>query len=196
MKLNYFLLLFFTVILYSCSVKRFIPENETLYEGATFEINSEEKVADINIIKQELQAVLRPQPNSSKLGLLAHYKVETGKPGFIYRFIDKRLGEEPVYQSDVDVKNTENLILNRLENLGFFYSTVVSEIKKEEKTSEVVYTVKLAKPYLMETYQLDSDSLTIHTEIQKTLDQSFIKKGERFNLAKLKVYNQSHSILM
>ena len=39
----------------------------------------------------------------------------------------------------------------------------------------------------METYQLDSDSLTIHTEIQKTLDQSFIKKGERFNLAKLKV---------
>ncbi|WP_430409360.1 BamA/TamA family outer membrane protein [Kordia sp.] len=187
MKLNYFLLLFFAVILYSCSVKRFIPENKTLYEGATFKINSEEDVADDDTIKNELQAVLRPQPNSSRLGLLAHYKVETGKPGFIYRFIDKRLGEEPVYQSDVDVENTEDLILNRLENLGFFYSTVTSEIKKDEKTSEVIYTIKLAKPYTMATYQLETDSLSIHKEIQKTLNQSFIKKGERYNLARLKV---------
>ncbi|WP_046755420.1 translocation and assembly module lipoprotein TamL [Kordia jejudonensis] len=187
MKRNYFLLLFFVIVLYSCSVKRFIPENETLYEGATFKIESKEEIADDQAIKEALQEVLRPQPNSSKLGLLAHYKVETGKPGFIYRFIDKRLGEEPVYQSDVDISNTENLILNRLENLGFFYSSVTSEIIKNDKTSEVVYTIQLAKPYTMETYQLAADTLSIHKEIQKTLDQSFIKKGERFNLARLKV---------
>ncbi|QHI36322.1 Outer membrane protein assembly factor BamA [Kordia antarctica] len=187
MKLNYFILLFFAVILYSCSVKRFIPENETLYKGATFKIDSEEKIKDQKIIEEELQAILRPQPNTSKLGLLAHYKVENGNPGFIYRFINKKLGEDPVYQSDVDIKKTENFILNRLENLGFFYSKVTSEIKKGSKKSEVIYTIELKQPYVMETYQLETDTLSIHKEIQKTLPESFIKKGERFNLAKFKI---------
>ncbi|WP_452232082.1 translocation and assembly module lipoprotein TamL [Lacinutrix sp. MEBiC02595] len=187
MKLKHYSILFLICIVCSCSVNKFIPENETLYHGATFKINSEEKIKDLAAIKDELQAVLRPQPNSSKLGVLARYKVAKGKPGFIYRFIDKKLGEDPVYQSNVDINKTENLILNRLENLGFFFSTVTSEIKTGTKKSEVVYTIEVKQPYRMETYQLDSDSLSIYKEIQKTLSESFIKKGDRFNLSNLKI---------
>ncbi|WP_452228468.1 translocation and assembly module lipoprotein TamL [Lacinutrix sp. MEBiC02404] len=187
MKLKHYAILFLICIVCSCSVNKFIPENETLYHGATFKITSEEKIKDLTAIKEELQAVLRPQPNSSKLGVLARYKVAKGNPGFIYRFIDKKLGEDPVYQSNVDIQKTENLIVNRLENLGFFFSTVTSEIKTGTKKSEVVYTIEVKQPYRMETYQLDSDSLSIYKEIQKTLSESFIKKGDRFNLSNLKI---------
>ncbi|EDP97904.1 BamA/TamA family outer membrane protein [Kordia algicida OT-1] len=187
MKLNYFLLLLLGIMVCSCSVTRFIPEDETLYEGATFNLEAKEELSDYSTVEQELQAVLRPQPNSSKIGLYAHYKVTKDSAGFFYKFINKRIGQEPVYQSDVDVNQTEELIINRLENLGFFYSTVTSEIKEEEKTSKVHYDIKLAKPYTMETYQLDTDSLPIYKDIKVTLPEAFIKKGERFNLSKLKV---------
>jgi len=39
----------------------------------------------------------------------------------------------------------------------------------------------------METYQIDSDTLPIYREIAKTLKESTIKKGDRFNLANLKI---------
>ncbi|MDN3667417.1 BamA/TamA family outer membrane protein [Algibacter miyuki] len=187
MRLKIFFIFTILLLMYSCGIKRFIPENETLYTGATFKMASEEKIKEIKSVEEELQAVLSPQPNDSKLGLLARYKVEQGKPGFLYRFIDKKIGQAPVYQSSVDVSKTENLIINRLENLGFFYSTVNSEIKKGTKKSEVVYTVKLKEPFKMETFQLDSDTVAIYKEIKKTLNESVLKKGERFNLAKLKI---------
>lgn len=186
MRLKPYTGLLLAFIICSCSVSRFIPENETLYQGSSFKISTEEKIKDLAAIEAELQTVLTPKANSSKLGLRAHYKVETGKPGFIYRFINKKIGEKPVYQSNVNTNKTENLILNRLGNLGFFYSSVSSEIKRKKKTSEVVYSVKLAQPYVMETYQLDTDTLPIYKEIAKSIDESFIKKGDRFNLANLK----------
>ena len=186
MRLKIFFIFTILLLMYSCGIKRFIPENETLYTGATFKMTSEEKIKEIKSVEEELQAVLSPQPNDSKLGLLARYKVEQGKPGFLYRFIDKKIGQAPVYQSSVDVSKTENLILNRLENLGFFYSTVSSEIKKGTKKSEVVYTVKLKEPFKMETFQLDSDTVAIYKEIEKTLNESVLKKGERLIWLSLK----------
>lgn len=178
--------MFFACVIYSCSVKRFIPENETLYKGSNFKFETEEKIRNLKAIQEELQSVLKPKPNSSKLGLLARYKVQKEKPGFIYRFIDKKIGEDPVYLSNIDIETTKSIIINRLENLGFFYSTVTSEIIKGSKKSEVIYTVSIKPSYVMETYQLNTDTLSIYKEIEKTLNKSLLKKGERFNLANLK----------
>ena len=91
MKLNYFLLLLLGIMVCSCSVTRFIPEDETLYEGATFNLEAKEELSDYSTVEQELQAVLRPQPNSSKIGLYAHYKVTKDSAGFFYKFINKRI---------------------------------------------------------------------------------------------------------
>ncbi|WP_027395085.1 BamA/TamA family outer membrane protein [Aquimarina latercula] len=181
------LILFLFLILCSCSIQRFIPENETLYDGASFTITSEKKIKNLKKLEEELQGVLRPQPNTSKLGLLAHYKVEKGTAGFVYKFINKKIGEAPVYRSNVDINRTENLLLNRLENSGFFYSRVSSEVKKRNKKSSIHYGITLKEPYSLETYQLETDTLPIHKEIQKTFSETVIRKGQRFDLANLKI---------
>ena len=174
----------------SCNVNRFIPDDETLYTGSSFKIFAEAKLKDKTVVQEELQAVLKPQPNSTKLGLYAHYKANKDKPSFLFKFINKKIGEKPVYQSSVDINKTENLILNRLENLGFFYSSVSSEIKKNDKRSRVKYKVNVKAPYVMETYQMDKDTLAIIKEIEKTLSNSVIEKGGRFNLENLKLERQ------
>ncbi|WP_010182349.1 translocation and assembly module lipoprotein TamL [Aquimarina agarilytica] len=187
MKIIFPLFLFMVLFITSCNINKFIPKGETLYTGASFNITAEEKLKNKTNIEATLAALQRPQPNSNKLGLYAHYKTQKEKPNFIYKFINKKIGEAPVYQSDVDVQKTENLIVNRLENLGFFYSNVSSKIKKTNKRSRVKYNITVKEPYTLATFQLDNDSLPILNEIQQTLKETYLKKGDRFDLNKLKL---------
>lgn len=187
MKLNFILYGLLIITLFSCSVRRFIPEEESLYKGASFKFSSDTKIKNRSEIEAELQAVLIPKPNTSKLGLLAHYKSEKRKTNFIYKFINKKIGEKPVYFSNVNTEKTERLILNRLENLGFFYSKVTSTVKKGSKKTSIAYQLKLKESYKLETYQLATDTLAIYKHIQEELTTSILKKENRFNLAKLKL---------
>ncbi len=186
------------LVLQSCSVKKFIPEGELLYTGADLNVEEEQDtvVQPIDEVTSELQSVITPEPNGKFLGmrpaLYFHYKAQKKNPGFINKFLNKKIGEEPVYLSDVETTQTEELLKNRVENRGFFYSRVSSEVTKNEdkKTGSVAYTVKLPKPYRLKTYQLDSDSLLVYQEIQKMLPDSPIEKGMRFDLPSLKLERQ------
>lgn len=175
---------------FGCGVKKFIPEDEYLYTGAKLELESESDIKDINEVTAEVEDLLRPEPNRKILGmyigLWAHFKAEKEKPGFINRFLDKRLGEGPVYFSQVNPPETEELILNRLENRGFFYSTTSSEVNRKDKFASVDYTVSVSKPYLLDTVLVDRDSMEIDREIIKLMEETDLTKGTRFDLSKLK----------
>lgn len=174
----------------SCSVKKFIPEGERLYTGADLSLESEESLKDYKEVKSELEGLVRPEPNTKILGmyfgLWAHYKGSKEKPGFINRFLKKKLGEEPVYFSKVDPGKTEELIINRLENKGFFYSTATSEVKRGEKFASVDYLVKLTRPYKLRNFIIDRDSLEIDKEIKILMEDTELKEGVRFDLSLLK----------
>jgi len=182
-------LTFILLLGFGCSVKKFIPEDEYLYTGANLNLESESKIDDIKEITEEVQDLLRPEPNRKiagmYMGLWAHYKAEKEKPGFINRFLNKKLGEEPVYFSTVSPSNTEDLILNRLENRGFFYSSTHSEVNRKGKFADVDYTVNVSNPYLLDTVLVDRDSMEIDREIIKLMEDTELKPGTRFDLSKL-----------
>ena len=170
----------------SCSVKKFIPEDELLYKGASLEVDHPKDLKDFKAVEEELEGLLRPEPNSKFLGmyvgLWAHYKNQKEKPGFINRFLNKKFGEEPVYFSDVDPARTEELILNRLENRGFFYGTASSEVNRGNKFAEVSYFAEVSHPYALTELVLERDSLPIEHEIKELLADSELKEGSRFDL--------------
>lgn len=180
----------------SCGVKQYIPEDELLYTGSELKLDSETKIKDRKRLKEELENLFYPEPNSKflgmRLGLWAHYKAQKEKPGFINRFINKKIGEEPVYLSDVNIPQTEELINNRLENRGFFRNEVVSSENRDEKTASVKYTATVRQPYTLKTYQLDTfDSVPgyekqLYEEIKSNLDETIIKPDARYDLALLK----------
>ncbi len=195
MKTKYiyiFLIPVIVIILQACNVKRFVPEGEILYTGAKVEISSDTLVKDMDKVQDEMEDLIRPEPNSkilgSRLGLLVHYKSQRENPGFINKFLNKRIGEEPVYESDVNTIRTEDLIRNRLENRGFFFSTVGSDMeeKPEKKTAEAKYVIKLTEPYLLENFIVDKDSLPIYNDIELTLPETNIKEEMRFDLSALR----------
>ncbi len=190
------LLAVISVLCYSCSVERFIPEDEFLYTKETVELTPDSVVNDIDNIKLDLQNALRPEPVSSFLGgypgLYFHYKANREKPGFINRFLNKKFGQEPVYDTDIQTYEMEQILLNRLENKGFFYSVATSEIVRDttNKEAEAIYRLRLSKPYRLKTYQLDTDSLGVYKQIQNSLSESLLKKDMRFDLSAMKAERQ------
>ncbi|WP_121665403.1 translocation and assembly module lipoprotein TamL [Mesonia aquimarina] len=194
-KITYSLFLFCFVLFYSCSVKKFIPEDELLYTGADVKLIDTLKIKNKTGLTTELNNLLVPKPNSKvlgmRLGLYFHYKAQREKPGFINKFLNKKIGEEPVYFSEIEIPQTEDLIQNRLGNNGFFNSQISSAVKKDSaaKQAKVNYEVALAKPYTLEKFQLEKDtldSLAIYKAIEASFSKSIIKKGMRFNLDAMK----------
>lgn len=173
------------LFLAGCSIKKYIPEDELLYTGASLDVDAP-KVKDFKQVEEELQEVLQPEPNSKFLGmhigLWAYYKSQKDKPGFIVRFLNKKFGQEPVYFSDVNPERTEDLIINRLENRGFFYGETSSETIRGEKFAKVKYYAKVGLPYVLNDFRLDRDSLTVEHDIRDILAESEIKEGSRFDL--------------
>ncbi|MDP5061691.1 MAG: BamA/TamA family outer membrane protein, partial [Maribacter sp.] len=178
------------LITYSCGIEKYIPEGEQLYTGAELEIISESELKDLKEVKTELFGLIEPYPNTTFLGmkpaLFFHYKAQREKPGFLFKFLNKSFGEEPVYFSNVNTERVEELILNRLDNNGFFYSRSTSETFVDSNFVSVKYSATLPAPYVLENYNLESDSLPIYKEIQKMLPETALVKGDRFDLDLLK----------
>lgn len=177
--------------LYSCSIKKYIPEGERLYTGATVLIKPDSIINNENLLKAELESVLLPEPNSTflglNLGLYYHYKNQKEKPGIINKWLNKKFGEKPIYESDVEPFEVEKLLINRLENRGFFYSRATSNMEETEYKASVDYTIKLRKPYTMATYEQDSMPFPIYKDLQKTFKETRFDKGMRFDLSNLKL---------
>ena len=191
----FLILLFHAVFFQSCSVKKHIPEGELLYTGGQVVIQNESEVEKSEAIRKKAQEVVMPNPNSKFLGmrpgLYFYYKMQQENPGFINKFFYKQFGEEPVYASSVRTDEVEDIILNRLENNGFFYSHISTEMHEyeETKTAEAVYNIELAEPYVLanKMYEIEKDSLQLYEEIEAIMTETLIEPGMRFDLEALKL---------
>lgn len=194
MKFKFKIILVFVAILFamqSCAVKKFIPEGERLYTGATVEIKSDSIIENESQLKSVLKEAFRPKPNKKFLGIQPglhfYYKMQQEKPGFINRFLYKKIGEKPVYQSDVKPYEVQEILLNRLENRGFFYSSATSQFEEKEKEASVEYTVSVPTPYTMASYKVDTLTQPIYSEIKRSAEESKLTNGMRFDLSNMKM---------
>lgn len=193
-KYRFLMIVFTLMALYACSVKKYIPKDELLFRGGKVSIQDTLKFKGKSGLENELQSLLYPEPNKRilgvYLGLRYHFKAQKEKPGFVIRFLNKKFGEEPVYFSDVDIESTEDLMENRLQNSGFFDGKIATSIRKDSssRTVKTNYTVVIGKPYELENYviEIDSidklDSLPIYYELNNSLSETILKKGSRYDL--------------
>jgi outer membrane protein insertion porin family len=189
-----FIVFFFGILLYSCTITKYIPKGERLYSGATIAVEADSTIKNINDLKSELKSILRPEPNSKFLGmhpgLFYYYKNQKEKPGFINRWLYKQIGEKPVYQSDIKPFEIEAILRNRLENKGFFYSTASSMFTEKKMEASINYDVKVAAPYKMASFKIDSMPSTLFEDVKRVTSTSNFKKHMRFDLSRMKLERQ------
>ena len=172
----------------SCSNTKYLKEGQKLYTGAKIKIEGDSiSKREKSELKVELEEDLTPKPNSTILGLrpkLFFYNI-TKEPekqkGFRY-WMKYKLGEEPVLLSQVDQEFNREILVNHSENKGYFNAKSKSETKEKDKKANVIYTVTPKERYYINQVTFPKDSTLINSEIQKTTDKSFLKKGDPFDL--------------
>ncbi len=172
-----------------------MPEGELLLDGyeLTLDVDSAATIKDKAQLKAALDDVLSPPANPTFLGLRPglyyHYKVKRDSGGFIARFLNRKIGTTPVYLSDVEEEATSDLLRNRLENRGFFFSNISTSHTDlpEKKLATVHYDIKVPQPYTMQSYAIARDSIAFNTILENLIKNSPIKKGSRFDLSALKL---------
>ena len=183
--------LFFIVLLLmtGCTAMKYVPDTEVLYTGAEIKLKPHGKVRAKNHIKDLMDQNVSPKPNTSILGMrpgLWFYYI-AGIPekekGFRY-FVKNKLGQVPIYMSDVDAERTSKMIKGHLINNGYFQAEVKSETKIKNKKGKVVYTASVHRPYRLKNIEYPKSD-RIFANIDSIRQDSYLKIGQRYNLERL-----------
>jgi outer membrane protein insertion porin family len=180
--------LFICLLLASCTGTSHLPKGERLYTGATIQLESTEKVRKGNI-KAIAEAAVRPEPNSSYLGIrpqLCLYMAAGENPKSKFKLWLQKTGQAPVLMSNINPTATSSILDAQLFNLGIFNSVTTFKIIEKKHTASVIYTCFIHKPYTVKefVYTITDDSLS--SIILSDRGNSIVKPGEDYNLDILK----------
>lgn len=177
------------LLLVGCSNTRFLPVGEDLYVKGEVEIDTDTIPEQyIKPLTEELEELLRPKPNSKFLGMrpqLYIYNVVDSpkKENSIKGWLKYKVGEPPVLLSDVNREYNQNLLRNRLENLGFFNAEVGSDTTVRNRRATVTYTASPGIIYRINSVTFETDSSELGRAIEATVEESLLRVGRPFNLS-------------
>lgn len=191
-NINLYILLFILMLFASCSNTKYLKEGENLYVKGQVELNND-TIPDRyrEPLIERLEGVLRPRPNKKFLGLKAklYFYNIAGQPkknkGFKH-WLKNKAGEPPVLLQDVNVAYNENLVRNRLENIGFFNAYVTTDTTIKSKKATLNYVATTNKIYRINkvTYEADTTTL-IGKELKKAEEGSLLVPGRPYNLDRI-----------
>lgn len=190
-KLRYILVILFALFFSACSTTKYLGPNQKLYTGGEVKIQDKDiKKSEAGALKDELEALLRPQPNSSILGLRVklwiYDKTRTNKRRGLRHYINTHLGEPPVLVSSVDIEKNASILQNRLQNVSYFLAQVNGDTISKKKTAKVVYTVQAGPSYHYRSITFPKDNDDLDTAVAGTSKETLLKPGDKYNLDVIK----------
>jgi len=165
----------------SCSINKFIPPGKRLLKRYEIKYTDKKNKA---IDNSEVKAYLRPKANAHFLGMyynLNIYYLSKVYPTKFYKWLNKKLGEDPIYIDDVDPEMLAKKIKRFLENSGFFDTKISYEIINNRKKSRVIFTIDPGEPYLISSTSYDISDSAIKHFVLKDTALSLIKTGDIYN---------------
>lgn len=173
----------------ACNTTKFVPDGDYLYTGGSVKIEETTvKKQQRKIIEEDLNSVLRPRPNSSILGLkpkLWIYNISHNAKGAPLKWI-KGWGQAPVLFSSVHVDYNTDLILNRLENRGFFLASSSADTSIRAKKASLTYHTRTGPQYMIDSVTFETDSSDLGKAVTATAPKTLLRKGEPYNLDVIK----------
>ncbi len=97
----------------------------------------------------------------------------------------KRIGEPPVIIDTAETNESINNLKAYYNTKGYFNNTGSYEIiNDKKKRAKIEYSITLNKPYIIDTIQKNITSPELDSIYKNASRQSFVKKGEQFDLEK------------
>ncbi len=176
------------LVISSCSANKYLPTGELYYEGSDIHMESANKIEgeDKHETEDDIREVFRVDPNMKVLGArprvwFHHLAGEVKKEkGFKY-WMKYKLGEKPVYLSQVDIAATQRLVGNRLTVNGFFEYDLSYEIDSGRHAASIKYNARVNQAYRMDSIApFEPDSLPVIKTLN-SYENSQLRPGTRYD---------------
>src|SRR6201996_300681 len=185
-KLRYLYILII-VLISACSTTKYLVPGQKLYTGSDVKITDKNvSKSDAKALANEMKALVRPQPNSSILGLRVklylYERYKTPKKRGLKHYISTHLGEPPVLIGAVDVDKNGSIMQNRLQNEGYFLAEGSGDTVSKKKTARAIFTIQTGPAYKYRSITFPKGSDDLDTAIAGTSPKTLLKPGAKFNL--------------
>lgn len=189
------LLYFLSIIFFaSCSATKDLHDNQNLYYGSKIKIESTTHKMPKNQQKDfqdELQALLRPKPNSKFLGMPIKLWIYNSfnprhKSKGLGHWIQTKLGEPPVIAATSALEKNRAVFQNRMENRGFFRDTVTFDTTVKNRKLTAIYTVTVGDRYRIRNVTFPGDSSAISKRIARISKNTLLKPKRPYDLDNIK----------
>jgi len=185
--------LFLTILFFSaCSNTKYLKNGETLYVGSSIKYTAADSSgkAEKAVLKDELKALVLPKPNSKILGLrvkLWFYNIAGTPRGKGLRYlIRNKLGEPPVLGLDINFEKNRNIMVNRLQNRGYFRSRVDFDTVSKHKRTSAIFTTRPGWQYMTDTVSFPKDSSGLSATIRTISRRTRLERGKAYDLDVIK----------
>ena len=183
--LNIIILCLISFLLASCSIRKYVPDNEMILKNNIVEIHSK----DVDFNKSDITPYIAQSSNNKFLGLMpltwVYYKTEKNKDNKIISWINKTIGETPVYFDNEMKEKSVVQISKYLNDIGYFNSGISTKIKNKRGISKVYYGIYPAKPYIIDTISYKIADSTIYNYVKEIEETLPVKEGDIYNAFKL-----------
>ena len=164
----------------SCSVNKFIPENQYLLDEVKI-------VSDTKEVKPSLfNSYLRQNPNAKwfnmvKIPMYIYGASGTDSTKRVNRFF-RKIGDAPViYNADVAMKSKEE-IEKAVRNMGYIGAKVTIHTEAKKNKLKLFYHIEAGRPYMIRHIAYNIDDLNISDCLQQDSAQSMLFPGMPFDV--------------
>ncbi len=171
------------IFLSSCSLNKYIPEDELLLKKNEVKTMSK----DVDFSNSDAAAYLLQKPNSSFFGIRAFvwvYYITEKSDGKIGKWINKTIGDEPIYFNKELKDNSITEIDNYLNDVGYFNSDINVKTKIKKRKIKVTYEIDPAKPYVIDSVSYNINDSVLSSYIDRIKGNLPIQKGIIYNAFK------------
>lgn len=186
------------MIISGCSNTRFLANDQMLYTGRKdIEIINSHKISKTSSVENYVKSVTNHKVNNSlfdrrilpPVGLWVHNYMKVNEKKKFGKWIYKTFSSSPILISDVNPELRSAKIENDLFDRGYFKTkswAVIVTSKRNPKKGRISYFVDLAPPNHYRDVITDTLNHPIDSLIRGDRFMKHIKKGDQFNLEKLK----------
>lgn len=181
-RVTYILVLL--LLLVSCSVTKFVPDNEYLLNDVKITAETNEAMA------QKAQSYVRQHPNAKwfnvlKLPLYTYSLAGSDTTKWVNRFLQK-VGEAPVLFNPELAEQTRSNMEQMLRNEGYLHATVDFERKYGRKQRlDAVYHLHEGERYTISSITMETQDSALAKVIAAESKASLLRPGMPFSVDKL-----------
>jgi outer membrane protein insertion porin family len=179
------------VCFFSCGPSRYLAEGESLYTGAKLKVTATQGEKVPQEVVAALDQVIAPKPNRTLLGFRHRLFLYGLAPVNSNKKWAKKLreswGEPPVTKESLYPERTVELLLNRLQNKGYFSPELSYALLEKGRKVGIEYRVVLDRPYRLLSYDLDQQEGALMQAIAKDDHERILVPGMRYDLEDFKL---------